>query len=342
MRSYQHGPTFVEDPTQGTVAEFNVPYPGNPYLLVGPQDAFDTVGSFTLAFEADRFESDQYMFRKITDGIGWELQGNTFFMNDGVSGIVALSLGEGTQVAGWHHVAIVVDTTNDEMRVYIDGDTNSPEVAPIPSGFDCFAVGSGGDGLIIGSNVPENSYKGRMDNVVFANRAFSTDEITNLYEDNVLPVAGRFDVYGHWKFEGNWDDSGTDGHGAIPWSDWRSWPMGDFDGDDDVDQIDLAQVTANTGTFAVMAPGVDVMATADTTPTLTGSVNAIYDNVFFIVTVGSESLTTTISDGTWTTVGNFSEPLSSGSYDVEVTITYLIGEQSFVATEVYTDALTIL
>ena len=208
---------------------------------------------------------------------------------------------------------------------------------------DYAKAGAPGTGLLVGADPSiTTGYDGQMDDLVVATRGLTANEIVTLFTSNTTPTVFGSETIGHWKFENNWDDSGIAGLGANPWSGRRSWSVGDFDNDNDVDQHDLAVALESFGQSAVGPVRFDALTTTDTTPILTGNLNTSYRPLTVRVTVEGQTISAfqTIDD-TWYTSMDFPTPLSAGTHDVTVEIQYHTDLGDFTSTVTFADALTI-
>jgi len=120
----------------------------------GYEIVFDSAGA--------RTSSDNSIWWAIDNGTG------DWAVND--TGAGPLTVGE------WHHAALVQDTSNDEVRVYIDGSlvVTDNGTGPVNTTTSDLGIGSRGDGF--------GQFNGAIDDVRIYSRALSASEIQALYD----------------------------------------------------------------------------------------------------------------------------------------------------------------
>ena len=105
-----------------------------------------------------------YTYLETHDNNGTNWQSNTGSIN----------LADGN----WHHVGFVVDRTNNQTRLYIDGQLSTTTTYSASAGT---YQNSNNRSFCIGSQFGSNSFTGTIDDVRIYNRALSASEITQLY-----------------------------------------------------------------------------------------------------------------------------------------------------------------
>ena len=116
----------------------------------------------------------------------------------------------------WYHIAVVLDRTNDTVRIYINGveDSKSPFTAEYPSRITTGSTSIGGYPQSYGINMD-----GAVDEIIIVNKTLSKDEISQLYQSS-SDASAPSDTVLHLKFnEGSGssisDSSGYSNSGTV-------------------------------------------------------------------------------------------------------------------------------
>jgi hypothetical protein len=123
----------------------------------------------------------------------------------------------------WHHIILEYDSTNMNIKLYIDGQFNMDGITSTDGLFNSSLIN---DILTIGASSDLDSaqfYKGNIDDIAIYNRALTQQEITNMYNgvnysDTCNAVSGSLvnGLVGYWPFCGNANDqSGNGNNGTV-------------------------------------------------------------------------------------------------------------------------------
>ncbi|TXI33544.1 MAG: LamG domain-containing protein, partial [Candidatus Moraniibacteriota bacterium] len=189
------------------------------YITVADSDILDVTDStnFTLSgwFNRDTFTTDDTITAKSNGQAASDTGYNvyiddstdklTFVANDGTDQYKLESVSTFT-ATGWHHYALVWDESGaTQTKLYIDGVAENVTATGTFTSVNsmansvAFRVGSESDA--------GNPFDGKLDEVRLYRRAFSGDEVTNLYR-LATPTATDTGLNGYWSFNGR-DMNGT-------------------------------------------------------------------------------------------------------------------------------------
>lgn len=189
------------------------------YITLADSDILDVTDStnFTLSgwFNRDTFTTDDTITAKSNGQAASDTGYNvyiddstdklTFVANDGTDQYKLESVSTFT-ATGWHHYALVWDESGaTQTKLYIDGVAENVTATGTFTSVNsmansvAFRVGSESDA--------GNPFDGKLDEVRLYRRAFSGDEVTNLYR-LATPTATDTGLNGYWSFNGR-DMNGT-------------------------------------------------------------------------------------------------------------------------------------
>ena len=229
------------------------------YITVADADIFDVLDSakFTLSgwFNRDTFTTDDTITAKSNGQAASDTGYNayiddstdklTFVANDGTDQYKLESTSTFT-ATGWHHYALVWNESGaSQTDLYIDGvaenATATGTFANVNSMANSVALRVGAE------SDAGNPFDGKLDEIRLYRRAFSSDEVANLYRLST-PTAVDTGLKGYWSFNGRdmngttvLDSSGTGNFGTLTNGPTRTiGKIGqaiDFDGTDDYAEL---------------------------------------------------------------------------------------------------------
>lgn len=312
----------------------------NEYISIPDANHLDITGTVTLSAW---IRSDSYPATGDYDSIivkgnagtpainyGMETYGQsstqylTFFFHNGSSQIIRGSTGLTTGV--WHHVAVVYNDAANDIRLYVNGAqesetviTGSPETTSIITNSVQTEIGS--------YNSDRHWFDGRIDEVRVYNRAFSGDEVVQLYR-LTTPTGIDTGLKGYWSFNGadttgttTYDRSGAGNNGTLTNGPTiTTGKVGQaltFDGSNDyvstgsgVPTADIFTFTAwvkwNSGTSTIIGPDTDA-GIQFRVMTSTGRIELLHSNT---LSIGNS--TVGVPAGIWTHVAVTND--ASGNY----------------------------
>lgn len=186
-------PYFVPNPAPGTDGQIGntALFDGEGYITVTDPAVFQDLGdSFTIMtwLNPDDLTGtqrivDTALTTSSDNGFGFGLQGNRFELQ-GYNPSNTWSSDLNAAVAGvWQHVAVVVDTVNNQVRYYVNGQPFSQKSNPdITQNTD--------DVMLIGQGIDADGssrwpFQGQLDELKIYNRALSDAEIDSIYAQEV-------------------------------------------------------------------------------------------------------------------------------------------------------------
>ncbi|MCF7812710.1 carbohydrate binding domain-containing protein [Candidatus Gracilibacteria bacterium] len=223
------------------------------YIEIGDKSELDfNTGSFSVTAWIKDSGSGGHWFVKRESGstnAGYELgidgtNGSlSWYLNDGTSAIADTADTTSASDGTWHHVGIVFDRTNNQIRRYVDGTatgtvSNFGSLGSIDNAFRASI------GARLGSS-PDNEFTGSIANLRIYDRALAASEVSDLYNgaDIPSPIA-------HWPLDnGAGDTSGNGNHGTVN----GATLIGEAASFDGVD----AQATINNDTMFQLDPTSD-------------------------------------------------------------------------------------
>ena len=114
----------------------------------------------------------------------------------------------------WHHIVASYDNATETMKIYIDGVEKSNVSHP-----DLFGtIGTNSYNLLLGAIYNSNYwFKGSQDEFAIWNRALTTDEVIDLYnEGKPINITGSLTsgLQAYFEMENNWNDTSGNGFNA--------------------------------------------------------------------------------------------------------------------------------
>jgi hypothetical protein len=117
----------------------------------------------------------------------------------------------------WYHVAFVF-TAGTNIEIFLNGNSIGSDSLDVPSSLHNSANNACVGVLRQGESLPQLSWDGKIDDIRVWNRALSSSEIVNLY-NNPENFSNGSNLAGWWKFDNDYTDSSGNGNTLTPIND---------------------------------------------------------------------------------------------------------------------------
>ena len=149
-------------------------------IAMPPQNTINGHNEGGLVGRGRYSSTDQYNLYVYNDGAGQPNTVGAFVANAGVGNHNSLDDRHNPPTAGWHHVAMVRDRTNDKLRLYIDGSLAKEGIDPAGA-LDVDDTGThnlivGGNFFDTGAGAIQRPYQGTLDFVRISNTALAPED----------------------------------------------------------------------------------------------------------------------------------------------------------------------